>query len=100
MITQNQNSITMKVCDTENFTFNTPDIGDNVILLPNPYSKSESRAIIVVNRFLQQMGFLPNKSDFNTEIENILKEKPLLAEVIDTRPKLLEVMIEIKIKKV
>lgn len=97
MTVQNQSSITTKVSETQNFTFNFPDIGDKVILLHNPYNRSDSNTIIVLNRFLQQLGCLSRNEDFNKKIGNLFGWKPILAEVIDIRPKLLEVLIEIKI---
>lgn len=97
MNTLNLNSIITKVSDTENYTFNIPDVGDKVILLHNPYCKDDNNTIIVINRFLQQIGNLPKNLGFTNDLGNLFSWKPSLAEVINIRPKLYDIIIEIKI---
>ena len=50
MIQQNKNTLTTRVADTKNFTFNFPDKGDRVILIHNPFNAYDSSSIVVLNK--------------------------------------------------
>ena len=97
MIQQNKNTLTTRVADTKNFTFNFPDKGDRVILIHNPFNTYDSSSIVVLNKQLQQIGHLTPHGVFNKKIGNLIKWQPYVADVIEVYPNFTEVFIEISI---
>jgi hypothetical protein len=91
------NVFTTRIAGSSYYTFNYPNKGDRVILIPTPFNIHDKYAIVILNDKLQVLGHLTRMAGLNKKIGNLMNWKPFIGIVNSIYPQFNEIFIDIDI---